>query len=190
MTAAPAEMATFINRDVLDTVQLATHLQPGERVLDVGTGGGVPGVLLAIVRPDLEVALAESVGKKAEAVADIVTSIDLPITVYAGRAEHVIENQPFDTLVARAVGPMWKILKWVRPHWNQFQRLLLIKGPKWIEERGQARHRGHLHGLALRKLASYKTPGHDGDSVILSVTEDDADTGEDQESDQAGAGSP
>ena len=57
---------TFVIRDMIDTLRLATHLSDGERVLDVGSGGGVPGIVLAIVRPDLDVSLAESVGKKAK----------------------------------------------------------------------------------------------------------------------------
>ena len=52
----------FVSRDLLDTLRLATHLRADTDVLDVGPGGGVPGVLLAILRPDLRVSLAESVG--------------------------------------------------------------------------------------------------------------------------------
>src|SRR5690349_13280863 len=55
----------FVSRDVTDTVQLATLIHPGEEVLEIGSGGGVPGLLLAILRPDLTVTLTESVGKKA-----------------------------------------------------------------------------------------------------------------------------
>src|SRR5689334_10945166 len=51
----------FVARDVVDSMALEQFLDAGERVLDVGTGGGVPGVVLAIVRPDLEVTLSESV---------------------------------------------------------------------------------------------------------------------------------
>src|SRR4051812_37081742 len=54
----------FVGRDVVDTLQLAVHVRPGEEVLDVGTGGGVPGVVLALVRPDLKVSLCDSVSKK------------------------------------------------------------------------------------------------------------------------------
>jgi 16S rRNA (guanine527-N7)-methyltransferase len=164
-----ADLETFVIRDLWDTWQLAQHLATGERVLDVGTGGGVPGIPLAILRPDLQVSLCESVGKKAEAVAEIVAELRLPVTVYGARAEDLLPVHPFGTLVARAVGPMWKILKWVQPHWEHFERLVLIKGPKWPEERGEARHRGYLHGLALRRLASYATPGHYGESVVLTI---------------------
>jgi len=61
----------FLQRDVADANALQVHLTAGERILDVGTGGGVPGVLLAILRPDLTVELSDSVGKRARAVAPL-----------------------------------------------------------------------------------------------------------------------
>src|SRR5262249_39960776 len=62
----------FVARDVADSVQLAQLLEPKECVLDVGTGGGVPGTVIAILRPDVQVELCDSVAKKAKAVAAIV----------------------------------------------------------------------------------------------------------------------
>src|SRR6187401_3195731 len=47
----------FVSRDLIDSLELAKLLRPGEEVLDVGTGGGVPGIVLAILRPDLKVTL-------------------------------------------------------------------------------------------------------------------------------------
>ncbi|MAR12144.1 MAG: 16S rRNA (guanine(527)-N(7))-methyltransferase RsmG [Blastopirellula sp.] len=157
----------FVSRDLLDTLRLATHLRADTDVLDVGTGGGVPGVLLAILRPDLRVSLAESVGKKAKAVDDIVGQLDLPVPVYAARAESILDDFRFDTLVARAVGPLWKMMKWFEDHWASIGELLLIKGPGWVDERAEARHRGWTKQVALRKIDSYPTPGRDQDSVIL-----------------------
>src|SRR5947208_12047185 len=71
----------FVERDVVDTLQLAAHLREGEEVLDVGTGGGVPGVVLAILHPDLKMSLCDSVAKKARAVKSIVKDLNLEIPV-------------------------------------------------------------------------------------------------------------
>jgi 16S rRNA (guanine527-N7)-methyltransferase len=69
------------------------------------------------------------------------------------------------------VAALAKILRWLEPHWNAFDRLLLIKGRKWVEERGEARHVGLLKKLELRKAATYLTPRTDAESVILSITQ-------------------
>ena len=70
-----ATLEKFVTRDVVDSLAFSGYLAEGEDVLDVGTGGGVPGVLLAIVRPDISVSLCESVAKKARAVEDILTRL-------------------------------------------------------------------------------------------------------------------
>ena len=159
----------FVSRDVVDSLWLEKFLDAGDRVLDVGTGGGVPGIILAIVRPDLEVSLCDSVAKKARVVKEIVKQMELPIRVFHAPVQEVLKNDSFDTLVVRAVAPIAKLLTWVNPHWDAFKQLLLIKGPAWVEERGEARHRGLLGDLAFRKLAAYPLPGAESESVVLSI---------------------
>ena len=159
---------TFVARDVVDSMQLAAFLEPNESVLDFGSGGGVPGVLLAILRPDLDLTLCDSIEKKTKALGDIIDELGLPTSVITSRVQDLLPDERYDTLVARAVGPMTKVLGWVEPYWACFNRLILIKGPRWIEERGEARHRGRLKHLDLRNLKSYPMPGTESESVILS----------------------
>lgn len=164
----------FVYRDVVDSLELAKLIDRGQRVLDLGTGGGVPGLILAIVRPDLKVSVCESVAKKARAVEAIVDALSLPVKVFPTRAEDVLELTTFDTIVARAVAPLRKILIWLEPHWDACDQLLLVKGRSWLEERGEARHRGLLNGLQLRKATTYTTPRTDAESVILRITRGDS----------------
>ena len=159
----------FVGRDLVDSLTFAEFLRQDERILDVGTGGGVPGVVLAIVRGDLEVSLCESVGKKAQAVRDMVDQLGLAVPVFHSRVEEVLTQRRFDTLVIRAVARLRKLLTWLEPHWNAFDRILVLKGPSWAEERGEARHYGLLRDLALRKLSSYPIPGTDSQSVLLQI---------------------
>ncbi len=166
------DFETFVARDVVDTVQLSKVVNTGEQVLDVGSGGGVPGLLLAILRDDLEVTLTESTGKKASALRAMIDTLDLPVSVQSCRAEQVLEDFRFDSVVARAVGSLRKVLTWFQPHWDSIGRLLLIKGPRWVEERGEARHRGLMKSLALRRLAHYPMIGTESESVILQITRD------------------
>jgi len=160
---------TFVARDVTDALALASLLEPNETVLDVGAGGGAMGVILKIMRADLDITMCESVQKKAEALADIVRRLDIAARVEHARAEALLAKERFSTVVARAVGPLAKLLTWFGPHWNALGRLLLVKGPRWVEERGEARHRGLLHGLELRRALQYNTPGSGAENVILAV---------------------
>jgi len=159
----------FVARDVVDSLALEPFLDSGDRVLDVGTGGGVPGIVLAIVRPDLQVSLCDSVGKKAKAVQEIVTELALDVPVHHAPAQEVLLRQEFDVLVVRAVAPLSKLLRWFAPDWDRFDRLLVIKGPAWVEERAEAREAGLLKQLELRKLAEYPLPGTTSQSVVLSI---------------------
>lgn len=163
----------FASRDLVDTLAFSQALTSGERVLDVGTGGGVPGVVLAIVRPDLRVEMCESIGKKARAVADMVARLRLAAPVHHARAEAVLAESRFDSLVVRAVAPLKTLLEWFRPHWPKIGRLLVLKGPSWVEERGEARHFGLLGSLALRKTLEYANPATRALSVLLSITASD-----------------
>jgi 16S rRNA (guanine527-N7)-methyltransferase len=159
----------FVARDVVDSLALEPFLDSGAKVLDVGTGGGVPGVVLAILRPDLEVALCDSVAKKAKAVEAIVKQAGVDVQVHHAPAQELVEREDFDVLVARAVAPLSKLLRWFEPHWDKFERLLVIKGPAWVEERAEAREAGILRKIDLRKLASYPLAGTHSESVVLSL---------------------
>jgi 16S rRNA (guanine527-N7)-methyltransferase len=159
----------FVGRDVIDSLAFAEFLERGEKVLDVGSGGGVPGVVLAIVRPDLSIVLSDSIGKKAKVLEDIVGRLGLKTPVFHGPAQEALLKKRFDTLTVRAVAPLKKLLEWFKTHWNAFDRLMILKGPAWVGERGEARHYGLLKNLALRKLKSYPLPGTESESVLLSI---------------------
>ena len=161
-------LAKFVGRDIVDSVQLAAQIRPAARVLDIGSGGGVPGLVLAILRPDLQVSVCDSVAKKSRVLQQLVATLDLPVHVYAARAQEVLELAEFDVLVARAVASLRKMLTWLEPYWDAFDELLLVKGRKWVDERGEARHHGLMHGKQLRRVASFHTRDT-GESVILRI---------------------
>lgn len=160
----------FVKRDLLDSVRLAALLRPDEEVLDIGTGGGVPGILVAILRPDIQVTLCDSVAKKAKVAQEIVDRLGLEVPVYPISLIKVLEEFRYDTVFARGVGPLERLCTWLRNEWHKIGRLLAIKGPRWVDERGEARHRGLLKGVDLRRLVSYTMPDTDSESVILQLS--------------------
>jgi 16S rRNA (guanine527-N7)-methyltransferase len=174
------DVEKFVSRDVADAVAIAPHLASGAHVLDVGTGGGVPGVLLAILRPDLRVELCDSVGKRARAVREIVAELGLTIPVHEGAAQPLVAaaaeagergGRPgrFDVLVVRAVAPLLKLLTWFEPLCDAYGRMLVVKGPRWEEEKGEARHRGFVKKVGVRRIAAWPIRGSDNESVLLEI---------------------
>jgi 16S rRNA (guanine527-N7)-methyltransferase len=175
----------FVNRDLLDSYHVAKLIQPNEEILDVGTGSGIPGVMIAILRPDTQVTLCDSVAKKARVVEQIVTSLNLEVPVYPENVQKVLEDFRYDSLTSRAVGPLIKLCRWLEPYWHTFGRMLAIKGPKWPEERGEARHHGVMKKVELRCLVSYPMPGTFSESSILQLKR--AGSGGQQEKESTGS---
>ena len=151
----------FVTRDLLDSLELSKLIPPDSEVLDVGSGGGVPGMVLAILRPDLQVTLTDSIGKKALALGDIAEQLDLSVSIYQTRAENLLEDFRFDYTTARGVGPLKKIASWFADVWPSVGKLLALKGPKWIEEKNEASAAGLLKKVDLRVVAEYDVPGVD-----------------------------
>jgi 16S rRNA (guanine527-N7)-methyltransferase len=159
----------FVSRDLVDTLELSKLIGEGQEVLDVGSGGGVPGLLLAILRPDLEVSLAESVGKKALVLAEFAEALGVHVQVFNERAEKILTDFRYDVTTARAVGSISKMCTWFEDRWPYIGRLLATKGPGWVTERDEANEKGLLEGIQIEIAAQYPTPGMEWESYILDI---------------------
>ena len=109
------DMDAFDERHVLHSLALvkAMKFAPGSDVLDVGTGGGFPGIPLAIVYPDVNFVLCDSIAKKIKVVRSVVQTLGLTnVIVHHGRAEEI--NSQFDFVVSRAVTRMNRFIPWVQ----------------------------------------------------------------------------
>lgn len=108
-------------KHVLHSLSIAAvfELKSGMNVLDLGTGGGFPGIPLAIFFPSVNFYLADSIGKKIKVVQAIAEQLGLKnITAHHTRAEN-IKNKKFDTVVSRAVAPLGELWKWSKPLLNK-----------------------------------------------------------------------
>jgi 16S rRNA (guanine527-N7)-methyltransferase len=135
------DMDSFYMHHVLHSLSLVTLLkfQPGSRILDLGTGGGFPGIPLAIVFPEVHFHLVDSIGKKIKVVNEVSTALGLKnVTTQHARVEEV--KGQFDFVVSRAVAPLAELLSWTKGKYSGAQKnalpngLICLKGGDLREE--------------------------------------------------------
>jgi 16S rRNA (guanine527-N7)-methyltransferase len=133
----PREVGRLWERHLLNSAVVGELLDPGERVIDIGSGAGLPGIPLAIARPDLEVVLLEPMLRRSEFLIEAVAELGLAVEVVRGRAEDPWVRDQFgsrDVAVSRAVAALDKLAKWSMPLLRQDGRMVAIKGERATEE--------------------------------------------------------
>ena len=143
------DMESFYEKHVLHSLGIAkvyTFL-PGQGVLDVGTGGGFPGIPLAILFPETQFHLVDSIGKKIKVVLAVADALGLEnVRADHGRAEEF--KGPYDFIVSRAVTQMQRFVPWIKGKISQknldserINGLLYLKGGDLAEELGTMKAR-------------------------------------------------
>lgn len=130
---------TAWTRHILDSLTLAPFVEGSRKLLDLGSGGGLPGIPLAIVRPDLEVTLLEATGKKARFLEEAIAELGLPnLCVVNARAEDTGRDPDyrgrFDVVTARALASLSSLVEMALPFLERRGRLLAMKGARLPEE--------------------------------------------------------
>jgi 16S rRNA (guanine527-N7)-methyltransferase len=119
----------ILDRHLVESLALRPYLH-GERVADVGSGGGLPGLPLAITSPERRFTLIESRVKRVAFLRHVAAALNLPNTTVAhGRAEHLRVTEPFDTVLARAVAPPKELLEICRPLMARGSVLVMLTAP-------------------------------------------------------------
>jgi 16S rRNA (guanine527-N7)-methyltransferase len=119
-------------------------VRPGQRWMDLGTGGGLPGLVLAVCRPDVHWTLMDATRKKVAAVAHFADSLGLSnVATATGRAEVLARDAAyrgaFDGVVARALAPLPVLVELARGFLRDDGILAAVKGPSWQDELAAAR---------------------------------------------------
>jgi len=147
------DVDSLYERHVLHSLSIAAWMDftPGMEVIDIGTGGGFPGIPLAIFFPEVRFHLVDSVGKKLKVVEAVVEATGLRnVTVQHTRAES-IRGRSFDFAVSRAVAPLKDLWAWSRPLLRNDRRmagfkngLVCLKGGDLSQEISESRLRPHV----------------------------------------------
>jgi 16S rRNA (guanine527-N7)-methyltransferase len=133
----PREVDRLWDRHVLNSAVIAELIPQDARVVDVGSGAGLPGIPLAIVRPDVHVTLLEPMARRVTWLQEVVDELGLRATVRRGRAEEPDVRATLggaDVVTARAVAPLAKLAGWCLPLTRIGGNLLALKGESAADE--------------------------------------------------------
>jgi 16S rRNA (guanine527-N7)-methyltransferase len=138
------DIEALYEKHVLHSLSIAAiaDFQPGTQILDLGTGGGFPGIPLAIFFPEVQFHLVDSIGKKIKVVQGVAEALQLKNVTAAHSRVEDIKNRKFDIVVSRAVAPLGDLWRWSKPvlkksvvPGKQFEKgLICLKGGDLAQE--------------------------------------------------------
>ena len=145
----PREPARLWTRHVVNSAVIAELIEQGVRVVDIGSGAGLPGIPLAIARPDLRITLVEPLERRVRYLSEMIEALDLRLCrVVRGRAEDVIsECGDADVVTSRAVAPLHRLAGWSAPLTRVGGIVLAMKGQSAAEELNRDRSAVAAAGL-------------------------------------------
>jgi 16S rRNA (guanine527-N7)-methyltransferase len=163
-------------RHVMEAVAFAHMLPTATSLLDVGSGGGFPGLVVAIMRPELRVTLLDASAKKTAFLRTMVVELGLTADVVRGRAEELRDGPlaaAFELVTARAVAPLDRLLGWTIPFVTPGGELHAIKGARWDVELHGARTELRRWGATVARTPA-DAPPQDGQPIVVVIRKDEA----------------
>jgi 16S rRNA (guanine527-N7)-methyltransferase len=155
----PRETPRLWERHLLNSAGLAELLSSGSTVADLGSGAGLPGLVLAALRPDCRFVLVEPLLRRATFLTEAVDALGLvTVEVRRGRAEELVGRLEVDDVVARAVAPLDRLAGWALPLVHPGGRLLALKGDTAAAELEQARPALRRAGAASAEVVEVGSP--------------------------------
>jgi len=124
----PREHERLWSRHVLNCAAVAELVPTGATVIDIGSGAGLPGLVLAIARPDLRVTLVEPLERRSTWLGDVVAALQMDVCVIRARAEDLRGREHAEVVTSRAVAPLDRLARWSMPLVSPGGQMLAIKG--------------------------------------------------------------
>lgn len=155
------DLDTMVSRHILDSLAILPWIR-GTRILDVGTGAGLPGIPLALANPDLQIVLLDSNGKKIRFLQEVKRNLELNnIEVVQTRAENYHPSCDFDTVTSRAFSELSQMI-----HWTQH---LISNEGIWLAMKGRYPET-ELASINLPyQVHSFQVPGVDGERCCVVI---------------------
>jgi len=165
------DRALLHERHLPESRAVANRIPPGtHRLLDVGSGGGFPGLVIAIVRPEIEVHLLDSTQKKSAFLMDAAQRLGVDVEVHTGRAEELATGPlggSFDVVTARAVAPLRGLLALTVPFLRIGGCLHAVKGARWRDEVADADSQLRRYNAVVVGVPTDDGPDSDPRVVII-----------------------
>jgi len=131
----PREVPRLWERHLLNCAVLGEVIPEGSSVCDIGSGAGLPGLVVAIARPDVRITLVEPLLRRTTYLSEVVEDLELPhVEVVRGRAEALHGRRTFDVVTSRAVAPLGRLLDWSMPLVAPTGVLIAMKGQSVADE--------------------------------------------------------
>ncbi|MFW0789967.1 16S rRNA (guanine(527)-N(7))-methyltransferase RsmG [Gordonia sp. CPCC 205333] len=144
----PRETPRLWDRHIINCAVVRECLAEGESVVDIGSGAGLPGIPLAIARPDVRITLVEPLLRRATFLEEVVADLGIDVAVVRGRAEEaaiVKRVGNADVVTSRAVAPLDRLAKWSAPLIRTGGRLVAMKGSSAADEMVE-------HAIAVKRV--------------------------------------
>lgn len=149
----PREVDRLWERHLINCAVVSAVVPPDAQVVDIGSGAGLPGLVLAIVRPDLRITLLEPLLRRTTFLTECVEMLDLRnVVVRRARAEEVAGLMSMDVATARAVAPLERLANWALPLLRPGGELLALKGERAAAELEEAEPVLKRHGVRDTEL--------------------------------------
>ncbi|MER7073070.1 16S rRNA (guanine(527)-N(7))-methyltransferase RsmG [Terrabacter sp. NPDC000476] len=173
----PREAPRLWDRHVLNCAVVHEAIPRGsqrQQLIDVGSGAGLPGLALAIARPDLDVHLVEPLARRTGWLSGVVAQLDLPnVTVHTARAEAVWDRLQAPWVTARAVSRIVQLAEWTLPLLEAGGSLLALKGERAAEELTESRSALQRLGVVDAAVETYGADRLAAPTFVLRVTIDE-----------------
>lgn len=165
----PREAARIWQRHILNCASIAPAFGAGQTVADIGSGAGLPGVVLAVARPDLHVTLIEPLLRRSTFLRSVVDELGLEVEVRRARAEDLIGHEQYDAVTARAVAPLARLSRWGLPLVRKGGYLVAMKGSSLESEIADAASTLREFHAGAVLIESYTVAGLDQPTVVVRI---------------------
>jgi len=154
----PREVPRLWSRHILNSAAVVPFLPEAGRIVDLGSGAGLPGIVIAAMRPGAEVVLLEPMERRTDWLTEVSEQLELSnVVVHRGRAQDVQGDLIADAVTARAVASLDKLYKWAFPLLRKGGTLVALKGGKAEDEVEAARHVGRKLGGGQAEVITAST---------------------------------